>query len=82
MLEVLRHNVTDERCEVARAVSFVEQALKILPFSLVDQLQVVVLLIDELSLEFVHAFLLSKYVCQDDGVLPTTGLRSLIEGKP
>lgn len=58
MLEVLRDNVSYETGEVARAITFVEERLELLSPSLVDELQVVVLLVDELPLEFIHAFLL------------------------
>jgi hypothetical protein len=37
VFEVLRHDVADERCEVAGPVSLVEQRLKLLSSALVDQ---------------------------------------------
>lgn len=82
MLEVLGDEVPHEAGEVAGPVAFVEQLLELPASPLVDQLKVVVLLVDELSLELVDALLLRKDVGQDHRALSRTRLGAFVEGKP
>jgi hypothetical protein len=62
VLEVLRDDVSNEAGEVTGTVAIVEDLLELLPLSLIDQLEVIVLLVNQLALQLVETLLLRKDV--------------------
>lgn len=58
VLEILWDDIAYKTCEIACAVPSVQQLLKFLPSALINQLQVIVLLVNQLPLDFIHSLLL------------------------
>ena len=82
MVVVLGHHVSDEAGEVAGPVAVVQDVFQVLPFALVDQLQIVVLLIQQLPFHFVHLFLLAQNVAQNGHFSAFTALSTLFKCEP
>jgi len=64
MFVILRHDISDKASEITRAVFFVENLLKFISFSFVNEFEIVIWLIHELSFHLVDPFLLSQNLHQ------------------
>lgn len=81
MFKVLRNYVSNKACEVACSVSFIQKLLEFLSFSLVDELKIVILLINELPFNLIDPLLFCKDICKNYCILSATWLRALIKGE-
>jgi len=58
MIVILRHYVPNETGKIARSISIIQNVFELSSFSLIDELQIIVLLIEELFFHLIESLLL------------------------